>query len=130
MTDEINDHDVIDISVERSRRGLRFIGGGCHHTKVMANEEQSDLICRDCGIRLNPVIWIVNAAEFFSRIKASADRYQDARKALEKRSRCKCRHCGRITEIREPTSKEMEVERNARIAEGSLIMVKNAKGEP
>jgi hypothetical protein len=128
MTDEINDCDVIDISVERSRRGLQFLGG-CHHNKVMANEELSELVCRDCGVRLNPVIWIVNAAEFFSRIKAQVDRYQDAKKVLEKRRRCKCRHCGRITEISEPTSKEMEVERNARIAEGSLAIVKDAKGK-
>jgi ribosomal protein S27E len=125
MSDSIEMPDnVIEIAIARSGKYLSA-KDECRHARVVLDEELLDMVCRDCGARVNPIQWMIGRERVFHRHVEAYDRYIDAKAAYTKKTRCKCEHCGRITHVREPTPKEIEMERKARIAEGSLLEVKS-----
>jgi len=123
MTDVEEPDNVIEITIAHSRR-WSATKKKCLHKRVTIDEELLDMLCNDCGVRVNPIKWMIHREERFQEHIDGYRRYTDARAAYDKKTRCKCEHCGRITRVREPSEKEIEVERRARIAEGSLLEIK------
>ncbi len=71
----------------------------CQHRRLLVDEAKSDVTCKDCGERINP-IWILN--EMSKKESWHRTQVMDMRRRIEKLSsklRCKCEHCGKMTRI-------------------------------
>lgn len=115
--------NVVEITIARRSKYVRK-ESECRHQRVELDEMLLEVTCRDCKVRINPVQFMIDRHQQFQRHIDQYERYRAALAAYDKKTRCKCEHCGRITRVREPTPKEIEMERRARIAEGSLLEVK------
>lgn len=87
--------NVITLSEVRSQ----FAPGRCQHKHVLVDEALSEVECADCGAKLNPVATLARLAREESRYVQEAKRAREAIDALNKRVRCKCLHCGKMTLI-------------------------------
>jgi len=93
--------NVIQIEILRKSKFERKLSNECQHSKVILDHLAANLKCADCGTELNPIGWIQFMAEEWHRVRHL---YERTNKALEdlhelKKSKCKCKHCGRFTEI-------------------------------
>jgi len=86
---------VISLSEVRGQ----YAPGRCQHQKILVDEALSEVECADCGAKLNPVATLARFAREESRLSREAERAQAAIDALNKRVRCKCLHCGKMTPI-------------------------------
>ncbi|MDC7805546.1 hypothetical protein PQS31_01705 [Luteimonas sp BLCC-B24] len=78
--------------------------GGCQHAHTEVDEKKSEVTCRDCGEKLNP-IWVLVRIANEDRILR--DRWAGMRaelKLMSGRVRTKCQHCGEMTRIRSRAS--------------------------
>ena len=117
---------VISISETESWR-RRLAGGPCKHRRVLADAMESELTCRDCKAKINPVVWLLDLRDQWADVQRLYVAQRRAAETLATRSRFKCEHCNRISAVRHPTSAEVrawdEQERSRRIKGGSLIIV-------
>lgn len=71
----------------------------CYHEKFVIDPTLATVECGACHEKLDPM-WVLghlcNRDGTFAR---AHDRYADEMKRLDERSRTKCRHCGKLTEI-------------------------------
>lgn len=72
----------------------------CQHNQILVDEALSEVECADCGAKLAPVATLARFAREESRWYQEAERAREAIDALNKRVRCKCMHCGEMTNIR------------------------------
>lgn len=86
------------ITLESVRR--RFSPNHCQHQNVIVDEDLGDVECAQCGAKLNPVMVLARFAREESRYLREGERLRDLHAELEKRCRCKCTHCGKMTPIR------------------------------
>ena len=70
----------------------------CHH-KYVINPEANTVYCPKCDKELNPVAVLVDLAKKESRYMQHAYTYKNEMMRLEKRSKTKCQHCGKMTRI-------------------------------
>lgn len=83
---------VISIEVLREYRRGRVKRAECDHMKITADRMAAEVVCRDCGVRINPVEWIVQIAKQWDHVRSmtrSAQLEQD-RVYLRRRVRCRC----------------------------------------
>jgi len=73
---------------------------GCQHLHAIVDEKLTELECRDCGAKLNPIAYLANMARTLGRWDWERDRIEKARASLAERSKCRCTKCGEWTEIR------------------------------
>ncbi|ROO28231.1 hypothetical protein [Salinisphaera orenii] len=78
---------------------VRWKYHGCQHKRLRVDEQLATVECRDCGEKLNPVHVIARMAKEESLWRRRLDALRAVRQKLEKRQRCKCDHCGRMTRI-------------------------------
>lgn len=91
--------NVIELSVIREDRLLRAMKEKCPHNRVQIDPTLTKIACKDCEKDLNPVEWLAQAAEHWSYIKRLYDDYNRAKAEFNEASKCKCRHCGKMTPV-------------------------------
>lgn len=74
--------------------------GRCAHINTQIHEDLAEIVCRDCGEKLNPIWVLIRMAKAETKWAISRAEYIKAREQLAERSRCKCIHCGSMTPIR------------------------------
>jgi hypothetical protein len=84
-------------------------GGGCAHIGVEVDPIKATLECVACKAQLSPTQWIYQLIEYWDHVVHMHDSANRSRRAmemqaqmLERKSRCKCDHCGRVTRVRLP----------------------------
>lgn len=87
---------VICLNAARSK----YMAGRCQHKNLTVDEDLNDVLCDDCGAKLNPVAVLMRFANEESRWKREGEKLRELHKALDARVRCKCQHCGQMTRIR------------------------------
>lgn len=73
--------------------------GKCRHLHIEVDNQLAEVTCRDCKERLNPIrvlIWLANEDD---RLRNTWARTYAALELMQKKTRCKCQHCGRLTHI-------------------------------
>ena len=111
------------ISVELvDGRLRRYKPDECQHFRIRLDRLLATVECRDCHAKLNPVEWIAIAAERWKSVLYLYERQTEAARVLDIKKRCKCDHCGRISEVRRPSAAEVRAhdaqERSRQIASG------------
>ncbi len=86
------------ISLTEARNKYRL--DKCQHKHMTVDEELNEVECADCGAKLNPVSVLVRFAQEESRWSREGERLRELHKKLDARIRCKCQHCGQMTQIR------------------------------
>lgn len=99
---------VISLDVVRENMVTRnaVVGSSCSHMSVEVDPIKATIECRDCKAALSPVEWIYQLIEYWQHVTymhESANRSRAAMelqaKKLERKSKCKCQHCGRVTRV-------------------------------
>lgn len=80
--------------------------GGCPHVRATVNEKLADLTCSDCGVKLNPIQFLVTLANKLTMWDYQASQIKKVRAELDERKRCRCTKCGEWTEIRRVHNRE------------------------
>lgn len=86
------------ISLTEARN--RYRPGACRHTHMTVDDDLHEVVCDDCGARLNPVAVLVRFATEESRWAREAEKLRELHRELDARIRCKCQHCGQMTRIK------------------------------
>jgi hypothetical protein len=72
----------------------------CFHTHgFLVDERLSEVTCRACQARLNPMWVLQQLAAQETRWHQFFARYQDEMARLQARQRTRCRHCGKMTAV-------------------------------
>ena len=71
----------------------------CQHNKVYIDEDEAFLTCRDCGEPLNPIHWLYRLHTQENLLDYRIDSLRELAKKLENKTRTKCQHCGKMTNI-------------------------------
>jgi DNA-directed RNA polymerase subunit RPC12/RpoP len=75
----------------------------CQHLIIEVDEEENEVVCEDCGIRLNPVaiLWRFAGEEsrLFNEMQQRKAHIIEMAKRIDAKNRCKCQHCGKMTKI-------------------------------
>jgi len=78
--------------------------GACEHNSVIVDEDLWLIECAECGERLDPIQYLVGLARRERRYKYESDvlkkRCEKVLGILEKKTRTKCEHCGKLTNIK------------------------------
>jgi ribosomal protein S27E len=94
--------NVISLEVVRESIYYRRLKKTCPHQAVTIDPLLSQIECRTCGEKLNPVEWLAMMAEEWGRVKRMYEDLITVRDEVETRQRVKCKHCGRLTPISRP----------------------------
>ncbi len=97
---DANEQPTNIISLSEAR--TRFAPGRCQHKRVQIDEALSEVECRDCGAKLNPVHVLVRMAREESVWAMRLAELTKLREQLDKKQRTKCLHCGQMTPVRIP----------------------------
>ncbi|MDI1231359.1 MAG: hypothetical protein PSU93_09440 [Methylobacter sp.] len=79
---------------------VKYRNNYCRHRPLIVSEELNTVECEDCGALLNPVAMLIRLAHEESMWKRNFDQMKELREELKNRQRCKCDHCGNMTNIR------------------------------
>lgn len=74
--------------------------GQCRHLNITVHEDLLEVVCRDCGEKLNPIWVLTRMAKEETKWSMRRAEFMKARAALAERQRCKCQHCGQMTRIK------------------------------
>lgn len=74
--------------------------GQCRHVNVAVHEDLAEVVCRDCDAKLNPIWVLTRMAKEETKWSLRRLEFQAAKEDLAQRQRCKCQHCGKMTNIR------------------------------
>jgi len=78
--------------------------GTCEHNRVIVDEDLWLIECAKCGERLDPIQYLVDLARGERRNKYQLDvlkkRCEKVMGILENKTRTKCEHCGKLTNIK------------------------------
>lgn len=88
------ENNIIDIAVKRKEFSE------CKHSSIIVDETLNELICEECGERINPIWYIMEIGIITNRLKRTIEQYEKRIEELKGRVRVKCRHCGMYTNIR------------------------------
>lgn len=76
----------------------------CQHQRVTIDAKANELECRDCGVKVNAVMWIRDSIHYFKALQERSLKQSEAAKAdleeLKNRAKTKCDNCGRMTGIK------------------------------
>lgn len=77
----------------------RFHPDKCQHVNMEVDEELNSVKCSDCSADLNPINLLARLARDESRYGERVEEMKKLKAELEARSRCKCKHCQKMTPI-------------------------------
>lgn len=86
------------VSIEIARK--RFDDKHCEHYCVEIDEARCNVVCKKCGVELNP-IWVLSRfAREQTQWDANRKALKEERERMELKQRTKCQHCGAMTKIK------------------------------
>lgn len=91
--------NVISIEVLRRSRFARRLHQTCPHHNFIVDTALAHVKCQDCGAELNPTECLAMLIDEWHRVHDLYVRYSEAAEKHEKRSKVKCRSCGKLTPI-------------------------------
>ena len=81
----------------------RYDMTGCKHLNIIIDEQLSQIECADCGAKLNPIAYLTTLAReeksYKYQVVELGKALKKVKKELETRTRTKCQHCGKMTNI-------------------------------
>lgn len=72
----------------------------CYHSSVLIDRNMAYVECEDCGEHLNPMNVLNRLATEENRFEQRRKDMEAERLAWDAKSKTKCRHCGKMTELR------------------------------
>lgn len=72
----------------------------CAHKRISVSELHAEVMCQDCGEKLNPVGVLLRYAKEESRLVMRIEENRKILAKLENKVRTKCEHCGQMTRVR------------------------------
>jgi len=73
--------------------------GKCRHTRFLVDPALTQVTCRDCGEKIDPMFALLQLADKETRYHELHDRYHDELNRLAVRQKTKCQFCGQMTRI-------------------------------
>lgn len=99
----LQEHLELDVTCEILEFPARSVTK-CQHQRVSIDSKANELECRDCGVKVNAVIWIKDAIHYFKALHERSVKQSEAAKAdyeeLKGRAKTKCDNCGKMTGIK------------------------------
>ncbi len=75
----------------------------CEHKRIEVDEALYEVVCVDCGKRIDPMQWLIRLAKeeqyAVFRIENLEKKLDYLEKKISQKSRTKCEHCGKFTRI-------------------------------
>lgn len=90
---------VIDMQVARQEYEAERLGRKCLHRHVTIYTRETEVLCSDCGVRVNAVDYLSLIVSEWAQFERAQEDYEEAKHEYEDRSRTKCEHCGKMTDI-------------------------------
>ena len=90
-----NNANVISLTEARRQYDMDH----CRHLQLIVDAALNEVECGDCGARLNPVEALIRFAREESRLFQRREEITPLLERLEKKSRTKCQHCGKMTRV-------------------------------
>jgi hypothetical protein len=87
---------------------------GCKHLNAIVDDQLAELTCSDCGVKLNPIAFLVSLAHKLTTWDWETKQIAKVRAEYAERKKCRCTKCGEWTEIRRVGEREV-----ARIKSGT-----------
>lgn len=120
MTDENNIHTLPVKKKTVADAPLTVVQGfgGCQHFRTVVDEKKAEVVCADCGEKLNP-IWVLSRLANEDRILR--DRWATMKADLHymaQRRRYKCRGCGQMNNVESSASSQQVFELAEKIKRG------------
>lgn len=72
----------------------------CQHKRIQVDEIESEVECKDCGKRLNPMAVLARLAREESRLKMRIEHLTELNQKLDAKRKTKCSNCGHMTDVR------------------------------
>lgn len=91
--------NIISLDVVRNNMRARMIEKRCPHYRLTVDQALTELNCQDCGVNVNPIVWIADLAELFQALSYERKKLIEARARYEGKKRCRCEHCGKLTKV-------------------------------
>lgn len=99
----LQEHLSVDVTCEILEFPAKSIKK-CQHQRVTIDAKANELECRDCGVKVNAVMWIRDSIHYFKALQERSLKQSEAAKAdleeLKNRAKTKCDNCGRMTGIK------------------------------
>ncbi|WP_321820843.1 MULTISPECIES: hypothetical protein [unclassified Burkholderia] len=95
---------TLPVKARRARSNRLFLDlvspGKCwHQRQYLIDASLAEVVCGDCGQKLNPMWVLQQLMNKDHRIHELNETYEQQKKDLAERSRTKCEHCGKMTRI-------------------------------
>ncbi len=71
----------------------------CAHNKLQVDQKLGYVKCGLCGEQLNPIWALAQFCKKEARANREVERLLALAEKAEKKNRCKCQHCGKMTRI-------------------------------
>jgi hypothetical protein len=95
IVDVTDEKGATVISIEVARPDwMRRHSGECQHRRVYVDEDLSELECRDCKAKINPVRWVMKIHDQWRHVVAMYRGARAEQARLETKRRVKCPSCG------------------------------------
>lgn len=99
----LQEHLSVDVTCEILEFPSKDINK-CQHQRVTIDAKANELECRDCGVKVNAVMWIKDSIGYFTALQQRSLKQSEAAKAdleeLKGRAKTKCDSCGKMTGIK------------------------------
>lgn len=79
---------------------FKIIEYSCKHNEVQVDPESPWLKCLKCGKELNPIYHLYQLSLEEGMLEFNVTKIREVVEALERKTRTKCDHCGKMTNIR------------------------------
>lgn len=70
-----------------------------YHSTYSVNVEEGKVFCK-CGVEISPIFALAELARAESRYRQGVIGFAKIRDEVDKRTRTKCQHCGKMTRIK------------------------------
>ena len=95
------------ISIDDDEKIIKFAGKSekriCQHKHIQISSEENEVLCTDCNVRLNPILWIEKHLKQLNAVTERNNRilseYREISKKLEKKGNFLCKHCHEMNTI-------------------------------
>jgi len=103
MSDE-TDSKVLILPIKKREKGTNTLTvvhySECRHERFEVDEKLSEVKCKACGQKMNPMWVLVQIAHRENRLSERLLNLRTECRLLEGRVRTKCDNCGKMTRIR------------------------------
>ncbi|AEJ01258.1 hypothetical protein Nit79A3_1426 [Nitrosomonas sp. Is79A3] len=108
MTDDKKITDLSVVRYQKYKAEVELIDGRklfsdpnfCEHRKFLIDSKSAQVECKDCKTLLNPMWVLEHLCNEETRFMREKKRYITLLREFKKKSKCKCKHCGKFTDIR------------------------------